>query len=362
LEERVETELEKKIGVKVNELMKEVDETITFLKALGEDLGLRLNKLFAQVDNIVAPLTNTVIKMEEAADHLTTFRETSQRVLEGMRKFDEASKKAIEGMASFKMPELDVVTRQVNEVRSESHKALETVKLINEAAAQVVQSGTGGVAHAASSDLAAIGGEGQRALQAMHSLEEMSKRLPEELRASIRDAAESALGSIRSVEPRSRQVPMAEGERTASARETQAPAQREPSSTPKGGPPIPPAPETTERERRTIAAQPSPPTPPLAKVSAAPSTRIYSSSAEQIFNPIEESLNSTAGALAKAILDVRDRIMSMTRKFGAIYDLASTARELARYPQRTLDRREKDVIIEKLNSWRTKLAEAMTDT
>jgi hypothetical protein len=98
LEENVETEIEKKIGVKINELMKEVDEIITFLKALGEDVGLRLNKLFAQIDNIVVPLTNTVIKMEEAADHLTTFRETSQRALESMKKLEDASNQAAQGV------------------------------------------------------------------------------------------------------------------------------------------------------------------------------------------------------------------------------------------------------------------------
>ena len=304
--------------------------------------------------------------MEEAADHLTTFRETSERVLEEIRKFEEASKQAIDGMTSFKMPELDVMAKQVNEVRNESYKALETVKLINEAAAQVVQSGTGSATPAASGDVAAMSGESQKALEAMRSIGEMSTRLTEELKASIKDASESALGAIRDVESRAREVFGAEGAQIAPARETQAPLQREPTIAPKGGPPIPPRPETTERERRTATAQPPPlsppPSPPPTKAAAAPTTRIYSSSAEQVFNPIEESLNSTAGALAKAILDVRDRIMGMTRKFGAIYDLASTARELARYPQRTLDRREKEVIIEKLTSWRAKLAEAVIET
>jgi hypothetical protein len=367
LEENVETEIEKKIGVKINELMKEVDEIITFLKALGEDVGLRLNKLFAQVDNVVAPLTNTVIKMEEAADHLTTFRETSERVLEDMKKFREASKQATDGVSSFKMPELDVVTRQVNDVRNESSKALETVKLINEAAAQAVQSGTGSAAPAAPGGMAAISDQSQKALEAMRSIEEMSVRLSEELKSSIRDATDSALAAIRDVQSRAKQGQYeAPVEQIAPPKETQARGVREAPTSPKGGPPLPPRPETPERETRTVPAQqpgfaPAP-SPPPAKAAAAPTTRIYSSSAEQVFNPIEESLNSTAGALAKAILDVRDRIMGMTRKFGAIYDLASTARELARYPQRTLDRREKEVIMEKLTGWRAKLAEAMIES
>jgi ATP-dependent protease HslVU (ClpYQ) peptidase subunit len=360
LEENVETEIEKKIAVKINELMKEVDEIITFLKALGEDVGLRLNKLFAQVDNIVVPLTNTVIKMEEAADHLTTFRETSQRALDSMKKFEDASKQVIEGMDAFKVPEFDVLTKQINEVRNESYKALETVKLINEAAAQAVQSGAGTGAPAAAGDVAAMGSGSQRALEAMRSVEELSRRLSDELKASIREASESAVGTIRDVESRTRQVLQeVQGTQEPPSREVQPPTPREAPPVPKGGPPLPPV---TERETHptVTATPPPPPAQAPSRVSAPPSTHIYSSSSEQIFNPIEQALDSTAGALAKAILDARDRIMGMTRKFGAIYDLATTARELARYPQRTLDRREKEVIIEKLASWRSKLSDAMS--
>jgi hypothetical protein len=364
LEENVETEIEKKIGVKINELMKEVDETITFLRALGEDVGLRLNKLFAQIDNIVVPLTNTVIKMEEAADHLTTFRETSERVLGAMTRAEEASKQAVDGMSALKVPEFAALTKQVNEVRNESYKALETVKLINEAAAQAVESRPGGAA-AAPADASAMSAGSQRALEAIRSAEETARRLSDELKASIREATESALGAIRGVGSSARQaLQETEGEPIAPARE--APTMREAAPIPKGGPPIPSRPAVSERETRTAAAPPppvsQPSSPPPVKTAPAPTTRIYSSSAEQVFNPIEESLNSTAGALAKAILDVRDRIMGMTRKFGAIYDLASTARELARYPQRTLDRREKEVIVEKLASWRSKLSDAMSQS
>lgn len=359
----METEIEKKIGVKVNELMKEVDEIITFLKALGEDVGLRLNKLFAQVDNIVVPLTNTVIKMEEAADHLTTFRETSQRALESMKKLEDASNQATQGVGSLKMPELDDLSKQVSEVKNESYKALETVKLINESAAQAVERGSGGRAPAAAAtgDFAAMGAEGQKALEAMRSLEELSRRLSEELKTSIREASDSAIESIRDVESRSRQTLQgAQVVSTAQPREAPSGAPREAPSMPKGGPPIPQRPPAMEQETRsTVAAPTPPPAPPPVRSPPPPATHIYSSSAEQVFNPIEESLNSTAGALAKAILDVRDRVMGMTRKFGAIYDLASTARELARYPQRTLDRREKEVIMEKLASWRAKLSDAM---
>lgn len=84
-----------------------------------------------------------------------------------------------------------------------------------------------------------------------------------------------------------------------------------------------------------------------------------SSSVDQIFQPIEEAMNFNAGAVAKAILDVRDKVMTMTRKFGAIYELASTARELARYPERPLERRERDTIMEKVVGWKQKLSDAL---
>lgn len=80
LGETEETEIEKKVGMKTNDLIKEVDQIITFLKALTDDVGLRVNKLLAQVDNMVAPLTNTVIKLEEVAEHLTLFREIDTEI------------------------------------------------------------------------------------------------------------------------------------------------------------------------------------------------------------------------------------------------------------------------------------------
>jgi hypothetical protein len=81
-----------------------------------------------------------------------------------------------------------------------------------------------------------------------------------------------------------------------------------------------------------------------------------------MFAPVEEALNSTAGNVARSILDARDKIMSMTRKFVAIYDLASTARELARFPQRSLDRREREVILDKLATWKSELAKALAQS
>ena len=75
--------------------------------------------------------------------------------------------------------------------------------------------------------------------------------------------------------------------------------------------------------------------------------------------PVEEAINFGAGAVAKAILDARDKVMTMTRKFAAIYELASTARELAKYPERPLDKREKDGIMEKVATWKQKLADAI---
>jgi hypothetical protein len=361
LEENVETETEKKVAVKVNELMKEVDDLITFLKALGEDVGLRLNKLFAQVDNIVVPLTNTVIKMEEAADHLTTFRETSEKVLNSLTKLEDTSNQAVGNISSFKMPELEGVGKQVNDIRDESLKALETVKLINEAAAKTVESasGAGAPVTAGAENIAAVSAGSQQALEAMRSLEELSKKLSDEFKASIKEASEAAIDSIHEVEQKTKQVLQeAQVARMPLPREAEPTMPREVAPAPRGGPPLPRPPAAEQETRGTT---PAPPAPSPASSRAA-SAHIYSSSAEQVFNQVEESLNSTAGALAKSILDARDKIMGMTRKFGAIYELASTARELARYPQRTLDRREKEIILEKLASWRGKLAEAMSQS
>lgn len=352
MEENVESEIEKRVGVKVNELMKEVDQIITFLRALSEDVGLRLNKLFAQVDNIVVPLTNTVIKMEEAADHLTTFRETSQRTLESLAVLETSSKQALISLESFKAPDLNEAAAQVAAIRTESVKAIETVKELT-AAAKTLPSGKAAIS--SEGDLTAMRGESQKALEAIKSLEQASRKLVEtgsntlETLKEAQRASKQVLENVQSI-----QVP------STGAAETPIAPQASPAKAP------PQRATTVERETRpAFGGGPPPPpqesvaTPPPSRAAASSGPHIYSTSAEQMFSPVEEALNSTAGAVAKSILDARDKIMGMTRKFVAIYDLASTARELARFPQRTLDRREKEVILDKLMTWKSKLTEAL---
>jgi hypothetical protein len=355
LEENVESELEKKIGVKVIELMKEVDQIITFLRALSEDVGLRLNKLFAQIDNIVVPLTNTVIKMEEAADHLTTFRETTQRVLESLALLETTSKQAQVGLESFKAPDLNEAATQVAAIRAEGLRTLETVKQISEAAKALPSGQADAGAGATKGEVTAMRDESQRALEAIKSVEETTMKLVE--------TGSSTLETLREVQRTSKQVLQdVQNIGIPSPREAEpAPAPERPSTKAP-----PPRASAAERETRpTFGGGPPPPppepaaAPPPSRGTGAQTPRVYSSSAEQLFNPVEDALNYTAGAVAKSILDARDKIMGMTRKFVAIYDLASTARELARFPQRALDRREKEVILDKLASWKSKLSEAL---
>jgi hypothetical protein len=354
LEENVETEIEKRVGIKINELMKEVDQIITFLRALSEDVGLRLNKLFAQVDNIVVPLTNTVIKMEEAADHLTTFRETSQRALESLAMIETSSKQTLVSLESFKPPDLTDAAAQVAAIRMESVKALEAVKGLA-ATSKTLPSGK--AAPSSEADLAAIRAESQKALEAIKSVEDASKRMVE--------TGSNTLETIKEAQRASKQVlENVQNIQIPSVGETATPV--EPRAPTEKAPPQRAAP--SEREtRRTFGGGPPPPPeevppPPPSRAAARSGPHVYSSSADQMFAPVEEALNSTAGALAKSILDARDKIMGMTRKFVAIYDLASTARELARYPQRTLDRREKEAILDKLASWKQKLSEALAQS
>lgn len=355
MEENVESEIEKRIGVKINELMKEVDQIITFLKALSDDVGLRLNKLFAQVDNIVVPLTNTVIKMEEAADHLTTFRETTQRVLESLGLLETNSKQALLSLESFKAPDLNEAATQVAAIRVEGIKALETVKQLSEAAKTLP---SGKASPSSEGEISAIRGESQKALETIKSIQEASRRLVE--------TGSSTLETLKEAQRASKQV-------LESVQSIEVPSPREAGTA--VAPQAPPAKSSSQRvpivERETRPAFGGGPPPPPPEPAAAPaptkatgvsSSRLYSTSAEQMFAPVEEALNSSAGAVAKSILDARDKIMGMTRKFVAIYDLASTARELARFPQRTLDRREKEVILDKLASWKSKLSEAIAQS
>jgi hypothetical protein len=355
LEESTESEIEKRIGVKVNELMKEVDQIITFLRALSEDVGLRLNKLFAQVDNIVVPLTNTVIKMEEAADHLTTFRETSQRTLESLAILETTSKQALVGLESFKAPDLNEAATQVAAIRTEGVKALETVKQLAEAAKTLP---SGKASPSGQGELTAISGESRKALEAIKSLEEASQRLVEtgsntlETLKEAQRASKQVLDNVHNIgipSPREPEAPVEPQAPPAKAPSRRAAAVERETRPAFGGGPPPPPPEP-------VAA------PPPSRAPATSSSHIYSTSAEQMFAPVEEALNSTAGTVAKSILDARDKIMGMTRKFVAIYDLASTARELARFPQRTLDKREKEVILDKLMTWKSKLSEALTQS
>ncbi len=354
----MESELEKKIGVKVNELMKEVDQIITFLRALSEDVGLRLNKLFAQIDNIVVPLTNTVIKMEEAADHLTTFRETTQRVLESLALLETTSKQAQVGLESFKAPDLNEAVTQVAAIRTEGLKTLETVKQISEAAKALPSGQPAATAGLNEGDVSAIRDESQKALETIKSVEETTMKLVEtgsstlETLPEVQRTAKQVLQDFQNIgtpSPGEAEPAPAPQRPSTKAPSTRVPAAgRETRPTYGGGPP-PPPPEP-------VAA------PPPSRGTGAQTPRVYSSSAEQLFSPVEDALNYTAGAVAKAILDARDKIMGMTRKFVAIYDLASTARELAKFPQRTLDRREKEVILDKLASWKSKLSEALAQS
>jgi hypothetical protein len=353
LEENVESEVEKRIGLKVNDLMKEVDQIITFLRALSEDVGLRLNKLFAQVDNIVVPLTNTVIKMEEAADHLTTFRETSQRTLESLAILETQSKQALVSLESFKAPDLNEAAAQVAAIRTESVKALEAVKGLT-TASKALPTGKGGPS--GEGDLSAIRGESQKALEAIKSLEDTSRKLVQagsDTLDTLREAQRASKQVLENVQ--SIQIPSA-GETEATiapqappakaSSQRAAVAEREARSAFGGGPPPPPETFTASAPSRAVA----------------PSSRTTSTSADQMFAPVEEALNSTAGNVARSILDARDKIMSMTRKFVAIYDLASTARELARFPQRSLDKREREVILDKLATWKSELAKALAQS
>nr|MDO8097517.1 hypothetical protein [Candidatus Njordarchaeota archaeon] len=334
MEESSESEIEKKVGVKISELMKEVDQIITFLRALSDDVGLRFNKLLAQIDNMVAPLTNTVIKMEEAADHLTTFRESTQKALETLSQLGQRSEQALKAIESFRPPDLGEAADQVVAIRDESTRALEAVKMISEAAKQVPRGVTAGEVQLpelgeVTEQISTIREAGSKALETIRDLEEATKRMQQDL-----------LG-------------------------LQAPAAREAAPTPPtrptvpvGGPPIPPSPPSDRKVAPPSAATPSP-TPPVSKGGFTTGPRMFSSSVDQVFQSIEESINFNAGAVAKAILDVRDKVMTMTRKFGAIYELASTARELARYPERPLDKREKDAIMDKVGGWKQKLSEAL---
>jgi hypothetical protein len=354
LEDNVETEIEKRVGIKVNELMKEVDQIITFLRSLSDDVGLRLNKLFAQVDNIVVPLTNTVIKMEEAADHLTTFRETSQRALESLAMLETSSKQALISLESFKPPDLNEAAAQVAAIRTESVKALEAVKGL---AATSKTLPAGKAAPSSEADLAAMREESQKALEAIKSLGDASKRLVEtgsntlETIKEAQRASKQVLENMQNIQiPSARESGILVEPQAPTARSSPQRAvsiERETKPAFGGGPPPPP---------ETIAA------PPPSRVAGGSGPRAYSTSADQMFSPVEEALNSTAGAVAKSILDARDKIMGMTRKFAAIYDLASTARELAKYPQRTLDRREKEAVMDKLTSWKSKLSEALAQS
>jgi len=329
LEESSESEIEKKVGVKVSELMKEVDQIITFLRALSDDVGLRFNKLLAQIDNMAAPLTNTVIKMEEAADHLTTFRESTQAAIETVSLLGERSAEALKAMGAFRAPDLGEAANQVAAIREESSKALEAVKMISGAARQV----PGGAGPGVEVQLPELGEvteqiitlkeTGSKALETIRDIQEAMERIQRDLLA-LRAPAAKEVTPIPPTQP----------------------------TAPVGGPPVPPSPPP----ERKVAP---PPVPPPSRAGFTPGSRMFSSSVDQVFQPIEESINFNAGAVAKAILDVRDKVMTMTRKFGAIYELASTARELARYPERPLDKREKDAVMEKVGGWKQKLSEAL---
>jgi len=335
LEESSESEIEKKVGVKVSELMKEVDQIITFLRALSDDVGLRFNKLLAQVDNMVAPLTNTVIKMEEAADHLTTFRENTQKALETVTLLGTRSEQALKAIESFQPPDLGDAANQVAAIRDESKKALEAVRMISGAVKQI----PGGAAAGVEIQLPELG--------------EVTEQI-----STIKEAGSKALETIKDLEEATRRIERdLLGLRTPAAKEA-APTPATQPTPPVGGPPVPPSPPQERKVAPPPAAAP-PPAPAPSRAGSALGPRMYAGSVDQIFQPIEEAINFNAGAVAKAILDVRDKVMTMTRKFGAIYELASTARELARYPERPLDKREKDAIMDKVGGWKQKLSDAL---
>lgn len=343
LGETEETEIEKKVGMKTNDLIKEVDQIITFLKALTDDVGLRVNKLLAQVDNMVAPLTNTVIKLEEVAEHLTLFRESTQRSLEALKLLEESSKQTLEGLQSFKAPDIGEATKQVVAIRTESEKALGAVRTINES---LQAAKTPSLQPAEASEVS------RRIVESLN-LGEVNAQM-----ITLKETGLQALEAVRGLEKASRTaLQTLQGTKVSAARET-APEQ----------PAVPAAtPPSLSADRRAIPTSGGPPPSMTPSLSQAPSRpppmygapRAVSSSVDEIFGPIEEAMNMNAGTAAKAILDVRDRIMGMTRKFGAIYDLAQVARDLNRYPGRSLDRNEKQSLIEKVMGWKVKLSEAM---
>jgi hypothetical protein len=342
LEDRSEMEIERKVGVKVSELMKEIDQIITFLRALNDDVGLRFNKLLAQVDNMTAPLTNAVIKMEEVTDQLTSFRESAQKVL-GAAPLSAQQSAQGKVPVSLQTADMGDVAKQVAAIRDETSKALEAVRMISEATKKVpTGKGAGEVQlpqlGEVTEQMSTIKEAGLEALQTIRNLEEATKRVQREMLSSEASAARAA---------------------------TQTPA-RQPTpatqtGTSAGGPPISSS-TPTERKTTPPPAPTAAPAPPPSKPVSTLKSRSLPSSVEPVFQPVEEAINSNAGAVAKAILDARDKIMNMTRKFGAIYELASAARDLARTPERPLDRKERDAVMEKVASWKQKLSDALSSS
>jgi hypothetical protein len=272
---------------------------------------------------------------------LTSFRESTQKALGAMSLSAQQSTPGRIPM-SLPAPDLGDVGKQVAAIRDETSKALEAVRMISEATKKVpIGKGPGVEVQLPELDevteqISTIKEAGLEALQTIRNLEEATKRVHREM-----------LGP---------ETPTTKATTQATSKQLMPPTQ---STAPTGGPPIPST-APSEREAAPALAPAAAPVPPASKPAPTLRSRSLPSSVGPILQPIEEALNSNAGSVAKAILDARDKIMNMTRKFGAIYELASAARDLARTPERPLDRKERDAIMEKIEVWKQKLSDALS--